>query len=133
MTKLKTYNFKFYGKTYKLIPVIAHYECNNALAIELYEKSGEDFATLTVNLPYAFKPVAYDNFDYAFIDVNAFDKFYLCEWVEENLGEFANTSAISGFVSYPLFKFDLTKLNTQEEVEKYFMEKEARRHEKVLG
>lgn len=122
--KLKTYKLKFWDDTYEVAPVIERYEMNGALAIELYELNGEDFGTLTVNLPFAVKPSAYDNFEFAFVDVNLFKEENLKKLINDKMGTFfEGYKAKSGFVDYPLVKFDLTKLNTEEDLEEYFKEK----------
>ena len=107
------YKLKFYGEDYELLGVYSHYVDNETLAVVLVEKDTfEPFADITVNLPIsmATKTLAY-------VDTNN------SEWVEKFLkdnkiakptGEYG----FSGFCSYPLYEFDLTKLMSEEEFSK---------------
>ena len=105
--KLKTYELKTeYGK-YKIAPALEHYTTFNSLAIELWDvKECEPFATLTVNLPESVECEPCE----AFVDTNN------CSWAEKfikqhQLGEPTGHYGYSGFCKYPLYKFDLNKLN----------------------
>lgn len=95
-----------YGKTYEVTPYRRKYWVDGSLAILLVEdKTMEPFATLTVNLgsDHGFGK------EYQFVDVNN------CEWAEQfikdnNLGAPTGGYAQSGYCSYPLYKFNLSKL-----------------------
>lgn len=81
---------------------VASYRNNSNLAILLNSPTEGPFATLTVNLGELEE-------GYAFVDMNN------CPWAEtfirENeLGEFTGTSRLSGYCVYPLYKFDMSKL-----------------------
>ena len=93
-----------YGKTYEVYLVTGNYANNDSLAIQLFEKDGSPFATITVNLDNALQ-----NDEYAFLDTNN------CPWAEDfviknGLGEFTGFLGASGFCSYPLYQFDKVKL-----------------------
>lgn len=87
----------------KLQLVAESYLNNGSLAVIAIEESGEEFDTITVNLPFG------DADDtHAYIDTNN------CPWAKEMLkkhksakptGEYGH----SGFCTYPLYEFDLSK------------------------
>lgn len=90
---------------YDVVAIEEKYVCNGALAVKLYSRTVGPYATLTVNLPES------DDLEYghAFVDVNN------CPWAKEfikkyELGYFANKYASSGWCTYPLYKFDVSKL-----------------------
>lgn len=94
----------YYGNKVKVYPLIASY-FNYNLAIRLWTDDGEPWCTLTVNLPGAEDLPA----DYAYVDVNNFPEAE--EFIKKyNLGEPTGLTKQSGFVVYPLYKFDLQKL-----------------------
>ena len=105
----KHYELNFYGDTYKVIPFKSRYFNNDTLAVVLMTENGEPFADLTVNIADSLA-----NDTMAYIDVNN------NEWVEKFLkdNEIAQPTDLfgfSGFCVYPLYKFDLTKLEEFEE------------------
>ncbi len=107
--ELKFYTAKTEFGNYKVAPMILHYRYGNVLAVELVEESGEPFATLTVNLDSMF---ALDK-NQSYIDTNN------CPWAENfikenSLGKPTGHLGFSGFCSYPLYIFDLDKLNPEE-------------------
>lgn len=98
-----------YNKDWFVIPVLNKYTYGNCLAISLMLEDGSCFAHLTVNLIDALEGIATLPEDCAFVDVNnapwaeAFIKEY-------DLGIHLGMYVQSGFVSYPLYKFNLNKL-----------------------
>ena len=113
--KFKSYKLKtpWSSKTYNVVPVRTTY-WDTSLAIELMcvdkDCYGETFATLTVNLN-AF--LVYNN--QAYVDVNN------CPWAidfikENELGKpCAGITKQSGYVIYPLYEFDLSKIIKEED------------------
>lgn len=94
--------------TYDVSAKRAAYNNNGRLAIVLTEEESP-FATLTVNLP-EYTDLA-ENEQY--VDINN------CPWAadfikENKLGEPVGSIALSGFCTYPLYAFDLSKLETLE-------------------
>ena len=95
-------------ETYKLYLAAHTYAGNNTLAvIAMVREDGydEDFGTVTVNLPSGEADGTH-----AYIDTNN------CPWAEQMLIDngFAKPTGkygISGFCTYPLYEFDLTKFN----------------------
>ena len=109
-TKLKIYVVQTDFGKYEVAPVTCKYSYGDRLAIELEEKSGEPFAVLTVNIDSMFELAE----DEAFVDTNN------CSWAEKfikkhKLGKPTGNVGYSGFCVYPLYKFDLTKLNKVQE------------------
>lgn len=95
-----------YGKIYDVMVKTETYVNNNNLAVIVYETDDEyyPFAFLTINTDVKLPK------NMAFVDINN------CEWAEEfikdnELGEPANYYNTSGYVDYPLYKFDLEKVN----------------------
>lgn len=83
------------------------YRNNNTLAIVAYDRTGEEFDTITVNLPYGFA-----GGDMAYVDTNN------CPWAEAFLkkNKVASPTGIygeSGFCAYPLYIFDMSKFEEQ--------------------
>ena len=97
----------YFGNPIEVLPRLGKYAYTNNLAIRLVTKDGEPWATLTVNLDVKLPP------DYAYVDINNFDDASV--FIEENgLGEWTGGIKQSGFVIYPLYKFDLEKLKQLE-------------------
>ena len=100
-SKIYTINHAGYTATVEII--VARYDVNDNLAIELLDV--EDiciFCTITKNivpLPFGFAAVDVNNCPFAqdFI-------------VENGLGELIGMEVESGFVSYPIYKFNLDLL-----------------------
>ena len=86
------------------------YHSNGTLAIQLVSEENGPVSNLTVNL--------HDNHvcenlgpEYAFVDTNNCSNAE--EFIEENsLGEFTGVYAESGYCTYPLYRFDLSKLSS---------------------
>ena len=98
---MKTYELKFYGKTYKLNAITAHYNNNNSLAVLLETEEGEPFATITVNLTNGIA----EN-EYQYVDTN--NNHWAEKFINDNgLGEPTGITGYSGFCGYPLYKFNL--------------------------
>jgi hypothetical protein len=104
------YKVNLFNTEWDLTLVRSHYTYGGGLAVIANTPEGECFAVLTVNL---------DSFnlngdkEYAFIDTNN------CPWAEKflvdnNIAEPTQIIVPQGFCMYPLYKFDLTKL---EEIE----------------
>jgi hypothetical protein len=91
-------------ETYSLRLVTENYRDNGSLAIVAME-GNEEFAVITVNLPYSEADETH-----AYIDTNN------CPWAEKMLTEngFAKPTGdygFSGWCQYPLYEFDLTKFS----------------------
>ena len=106
---MKSYDFNFYGKTYKIYVEYSTYENNNALAEILnceseeegFEGQLEEFAIASVNLNDSW----YLDENEAYIDTNnveGIEEFL----VENDLAEkVKGEEAKSGFCTYPLYRF----------------------------
>lgn len=118
---LKSYEFGFEGQLLNFYPVIREYKSNNSLAIELYLLSDlgyELFDVISVNLDGFVRLES----DLCFIDVN--NSFHVSEFINKHqLGQEVGVDFHQGFCKYPLYKFDLNKLNTFEDFDSYFMNK----------
>lgn len=96
-----------WGKTYTVAVKEEKYWDNGGLAITMdyFDEEYEcwmPFATLTVNLGRI-------GYDHAYVDTNN------CPWAEEfiakyGLGKFTGEYGYSGFCAYPLYKFDMDKI-----------------------
>ena len=103
---MKYYEVKSYGKTYNVRIVAYKYANNKSLALSLITDEGEPFCNLTVNI---MDSMIWANETTAFVDTNN------CPWAEEfitenELGEYMEIRGASGFCTYPLYKFNLEKL-----------------------
>lgn len=96
--------FKFEGR-YITIEATA-YQNNNTLAIlAYYDDDPDDEDVLTVNLNH---PMLQSK-ETAFVDTNNIS--WAERFIEETgIGEYLNISQPSGFWTYPLYKFDLSKI-----------------------
>lgn len=104
--KEKMYVTDYYGNKIKVYPLVASYY-NQNLAIRLWTDEGEPWTTLTVNLDENLIDELGE--EYAFVDVNNFPEAE--EFIAKyGIGEPMNVYKTSGFVRYPLYKFDLKKL-----------------------
>ena len=113
---LKTKNLKVYeledseGNKLKLYPIIRTYQKGGRLAIELVDEQYELFTYLTVNLQHEMSK---DNDkSLAFVDTNN------NKWAEgyiesHNLGTKTGFYGLSGYCTYPEYRFDLSKLNEE--------------------
>lgn len=88
--------------------VAASYVTNGNLAVEALDENGENFSVVTVNLGEPLMP------GFAFIDTNN------SPWAEKALrdAKIAKPAAngarrSSGFCTYPLYEFDMTKFNAE--------------------
>lgn len=104
MFKINAYDIDWF-----VTPVLNKYTYGDCLAISLMQEDGSCFACLTVNLIDALDGIATLPEDCAFVDVNN------APWAEKfiqenNLGRHLGIYVQSGFVSYPLYKFNLDKL-----------------------
>lgn len=115
-SKTKTKKLKFYkltdsfGNKLKLYPIIRTYQKGHRLAVELVDENYEMFDYLTVNIDYQ---MSNDNDEsLAFIDTNN------VPWAEEyilkhKLGVKTGYYGLSGYCTYPEYRFDLSKLNKE--------------------
>lgn len=111
---MKTYKTIIDNETIELIPVLHRYT-NNVLAIELLTMEKESYAMITVNLPYALDGIAELPEDCSFVDVN--NAPWAEKFIQENdLGISLNMYIQSGYVVYPLYKFNLNKLNQYQQM-----------------
>ena len=104
------YKVKLFRTEWDLTLYKSHYTHGGNLAVYAVSDEGETFAVLTVNL---------ETFDldgdqeYAFVDTNNnpwAEKFL----VDNNIAQPTNIKISQGFCTYPLYKFDLTKLKEEE-------------------
>lgn len=111
MQSLKTYNLTLMGKTFCLIPYAREYSINGRLAIELVDKkTKETFTFLTVNT----NEFLSDDKELAFVDTN--NNPWAEKFIEDNkLGVKTDHLIISGFWTYTEYRFDLSKLNYEDE------------------
>lgn len=85
---------------------------NGTLALEVFSKNGRSQFRLTVNLPDNIVPLI--DTSCQFVDVNNVD--IAEEFIEETeLGIPVGITQRSGYVEYPLYKFDLSKTNEVKE------------------
>lgn len=105
MSEKTSYKLKIFGKMEELIPYKETYLHPRSLCVQLDDKEGFPFARLTVNLCSKKQ-----SFSRAYVDTNN------CPWAETFLTatEIAfpvkDEVAKSGYCSYPLYEFDLSKL-----------------------
>lgn len=93
---------KQFGKEYEVTTNRTKYY-NGNLAITLTCDNGEPYGTLTVNLGERLFP------DTAYVDTNNMPDAE--RFIKENgLGEFTGKTKDSGYCTYPLYKFNLDKL-----------------------
>lgn len=88
---------------HQLTLVATTYRNNNSLAVIAYDENGDEFDTITVNLPLS---EATENT--AYIDTNNCPwatKFLKANRIAKPTGEMG----YSGFCSYPLYEFDMKK------------------------
>lgn len=101
-------NYKTEYGTYEVQPVKTEYG-NGNLAIELVDLGDNElFTVLTVNLNEVLLP------NQAYVDINnnpEAEQFI----VENGLGKATGKTSTSGFCTYPLYEFDVNKLNKAEE------------------
>lgn len=83
------------------------YKSNDTLAVVMFEEAtGEEYGVITVNI---------DGYDClcddtrAFLDTNNFPE--IREFLEDNnLATYVGCDGLSGFCTYPLYQFDVTKI-----------------------
>ena len=113
---LKTKNLNVYeledpeGNKIKLYPIIKAYRKGGRLAIELVDEQYELFTYLTVNLQH---DMSKDNDNsLAFVDTN--NNRWAERYIEKhNLGTKTGFYGLSGYCTYPEYRFDLSKLNKE--------------------
>lgn len=107
---MKSYKYKnILDEVIELVPVVASYSNNDNLAIQLFCKEEgffEPYATLTVNIhELKDKTEAY---------VNINNNPNILNWITTNgIAVPTGETAISGYCEYPLYKFNLDKLNKE--------------------
>jgi hypothetical protein len=105
--KEKIFNFPMNGKTYKINLKVLHYQENDNIALEAYHH-GEDFATLSVNIPGALTKA--DGKDHIVLDLNNFQLTSFVPLFQEGVLIPTGRRVASGFCVYPIYKVDLTKI-----------------------
>lgn len=111
--------FEFLGEEYNLELYRTSYVSNSSLAI-VAKCNGEDFATITVNLPYAYL----DSEREAFVDENNLPG--ITDWLKRNkliAPAAGNDRHRSGFCEYRKWIFDVDKIPFTEE-EQYLRSEE---------
>lgn len=111
---MKTYKVTTWGQEYEVYLKKNSYRDNNSLAIQMFDASdGCPFTVLTVNLEetsWMFDPLPIDKESIAFVDTN--NNPWAEKFIKDNkLGEPVGIYGHSGFCSYPLYRFDLSKLD----------------------
>lgn len=106
-TAQKIFKFPLNGKTYKVTLKLEHYADNGNIALEAYNK-GEDFATLSVNIPGALTKA--DGKDHIVLDLNNFQLTSFVPLFQEGVLIPTGRRVASGFCVYPIYKVDLTKI-----------------------
>lgn len=109
----KTYKIHCWEEEYEVYLEKDSYSDNDSLAILVFDASdGSPFAVLTVNLdetPWCYQH-AKDKESVAFVDIN--NNTWAEKFIKDNkLGEPIGRYGHSGFCSYPLYRFDLSKLD----------------------
>lgn len=102
--ELKFYTINGWYSSEEVAPIARTYSSNHNLAIQLVCADGEPYATLTVNFD------ALDDPTLAYVDTNNVpeaERFI----VDNDLGYHIDQYKASGWCMYPLFKFNLEKLN----------------------
>ena len=100
---MKTLKFKAFGRNVKVFFTLARYSMNNNLCINMVEVNEGPWSTLTTNFDVVLAP------DEAFVDTNnntGIDKILVANGIAEPTGK----GIQSGFCTYPLFKFNLDKV-----------------------
>ncbi len=116
---MKTYKLShFCGKNYELAPIKRKYANNGALAVDLLDvKTGEIFATATVNLP-DFMPTTIDEIlSYAYVDTNN-NPWLILFLLDNHLALPTGRVGRSGFCEYPQYMFNLYNLNDESVLKK---------------
>lgn len=103
----KVFNFPLNGKTYKINLKIEHYQDNGNIALEAYHH-GEEFATLSVNIPGALSKA--EGKDHIVFDLNNFQLTSVVPLFAEGVLIPTGRRVCSGFCTYPIYKVDLTKI-----------------------
>lgn len=106
---MKSYEFFVYDEVYHVYPIKQQYR-NDKLAVLLVTTEGEELAVITVNLPDVKL-----NKSCAHIDTNNAPwavRFLNETKIAQHTGEFD----VSGYCMYPVFKFDESKLYTEQEL-----------------
>ena len=103
---MKYYELKAFGETYNVRIERNAYVSGDTLALSLITDKGEPFCDLTVNL---MDSIVWGDDKTAFVDTNN------CPWAESfiqdnGLGYPMGIIGRSGYCSYPLYRFDLEKM-----------------------
>lgn len=108
-----TYKINCLGEEYEVYLKRNSYIDNGSLAIQVFDASdGCPFTVLTVNLEETPRCYTHtkDKESVAFVDTN--NNPWAEEFIKNNkLGEPIGMYGHSGFCSYPLYRFDLSKLD----------------------
>lgn len=102
---MKTYTMNYWGNQWNIFLSQEKYDNNGRLAVLAFTTDdGEYFGDITVNLDDPL-PIG----DYAFVDTN--NSPWAVELLEKNgIAQPTGGYARSGFCLYPVYKFDLSKL-----------------------
>lgn len=107
-TEVELYTLNYNGQEQQVIPARATY-ADGALCLVLWDAEGDEakMHKITVNLPGS--NAMPNEFGLAYVDTN--NHAYIRDFVEDNsLAEYvAGGDRVSGFCTYPLYKFDLEK------------------------
>lgn len=103
----KVFNFPLNGNNYKINLKIEHYQENGNIALEAYHH-GEDFATLSVNIPGALSKKKGQ--DHIVLDTNNFQLSSFAPLFEQGVLIPAGSNVSSGFCTYPICKVDLKQI-----------------------
>ena len=109
--KLANYKCKTDFGTYNVKVVRDNYVNNQSLAVMLLEKNGEPFADLTVNID---DGIADETMAYVDTNNNKWAEKFI---VDNGLGIKMGIEGFSGFCSYPLYKFDIDKIASYDDIE----------------
>ena len=104
----KLFNFPFLGKTYKIWLKAEHYANNNALALQAITEDGEPFADISVNIMCALNSEERKN--HVCVDTNNLPRKSLEPLVKAGVLTDTGRMAPSGFVQYPIYRVDLSKI-----------------------
>ena len=99
--------YNFYGTNIRLVK--SKYQYTDSLAILAYTEDGELYTVVTKCFPDFY---LWEEQDLAFIDINnnpGIEEFLINNSIAKSL----HFGFDSGFVSYPLYKFDLNKLEEE--------------------
>lgn len=98
----KVFNFPLNGKNYKINLKLEHYQENGNIALEAYHH-GEDFATLSVNIPGALSKE--DGKDHIVLDLNNFQLTSFGPCLQKGCLSRQVAVLVAGFAATPFTKW----------------------------